>query len=69
MNKEIIMYLARDKDNQLYLFNELPQRGNECWWAETGVDGTYLKLDVVLYPEVTWESEPLPVTISAVSTS
>ncbi len=54
------MYLARDKNQDLYLFNELPHRGNECWWAESGVDGTYLKLDKKLYPEVTWDSEPLP---------
>jgi hypothetical protein len=57
------MYLARDKNNDLYLFNEHPQRGNECWWAEAGVDGTYLKLDKSLYPEVSWDSEPLPVDL------
>ena len=55
------MYLARDKNNDLYLFNERPQRGNECWWAEAGIDGTYLRLDKSLYPEVTWDTEPLPV--------
>jgi hypothetical protein len=58
------MYLARDKDNDLYLFNALPQRGNECWWAESGVDGTYLKLDKGLYPEVTWDSAPLQVSLT-----
>jgi hypothetical protein len=55
------MYLARDKNGDLYLFNERPHRGKECWWAEAGVDGTYLRLDKSLYPEVTWESDPLPV--------
>jgi hypothetical protein len=58
------MFLARDKDNHLYLFNKLPVRGTECWWAESGVDGTYLRLDDSLYPEVTWESEPLAVSIT-----
>lgn len=57
------MYLARDKNHDLYLFAERPRRGNECWWAENGVDGTYLKLDKALHPEVTWETEPLPVTL------
>ena len=57
------MYLARDKNDDLYLFNELPNRGTECWWATSGVDGTYLRLDKSLYPEVTWESGPLAVTI------
>ena len=57
------MYLARDKNDDLYLFSERPRRGNECWWAETGVDGTYLKIEKSLYPEVTWDSEPLAVTL------
>lgn len=58
------MYLARDKNNDLYLFNEFPRRGSECWWAESGLDGTYLKLDKALYPEVTWDSEPLQVHLT-----
>ncbi|GFE56330.1 hypothetical protein [Geobacter sp. AOG1] len=58
------MFLARDKDKHLYLFDKLPVRGTECWWAETGVDGTYLRLDDSLYPEVTWESDPLAVVLS-----
>jgi len=52
------MYLARDKNDDLYLFCELPNRGSKCWWATSGVDGTYLRLDKALYPEVTWDSEP-----------
>jgi len=63
------MFIARDKNNDLYLFNGLPVRGNECWWAETGLDGSYLRLDTSLYPEITWESEPLPVAITAASTN
>ncbi|AJY71792.1 hypothetical protein RW64_20730 [Geobacter sulfurreducens] len=57
------MYLARDKNNDLYLFNERPVRGNECWWAEKGVDGTYLRLNPALYPEISWETEPIPVKL------
>lgn len=53
------MYIARDKNNDLYLFNGLPSRGNECWWASKEIDGTYLRLDKSLYPEITWDSEPL----------
>jgi hypothetical protein len=63
------MYIARDKNNDLYLFKELPNRGNECWWAPSGVDGTYLRLDKSLYPEITWDSEPLKVEISTVKPS
>ena len=57
------MFIARDKNLELYLFAELPLRGMECWWAESAVDGTYLKLDKSLYPEVAWESEPLMVRL------
>lgn len=53
------MYLARDKNNDLYLFYERPHRGRDCWWAESGVDGTYLKIEKSRYPEVTWDSGPL----------
>lgn len=63
------MYIARDKNNDLYLFNELPSRGNECWWAPSGVDGSYLRLDKSLYPEVTWDAVPLQVKITAIMTS
>lgn len=57
------MFIARDKNNDLYLFDELPRRGTECWWAESGVDGTYLKLNKSLYPEITWDSEPQQVRL------
>jgi len=57
------MFIARDKNNDLYLFVEVSRRGNECWWAESGVDGTYLRLDRSHYPEVTWDAEPLPVRL------
>jgi len=58
------MFVARDKNGDLYLFNELPNRGNECWWAQSGLDGTYLRLSSSLYPEVTWESEPIKVSLT-----
>lgn len=59
------LFLARDKDNHLYLFNEFPRRGTECWWAESGLDGTYLRLDDSLYSDITWDSDPVPVSITA----
>lgn len=58
------MFLARDKDKHLYLFDKLPVRGENCWWAESGVDGTYLRLNDSLYPELTWESDPFPVFLT-----
>jgi len=63
------MYIARDKNNDLYLFNELPSRGNECWWASKEIDGTYLRLEKSLYPEITWDSGPLRAEIVLVKPS
>ena len=65
--KEIEMYIARDKNNDLYLFTDMPERGNECWWAPMGVDGTYLRLDKSLHPEISWESEPRLAELSVVT--
>lgn len=59
------MYVARDKNNDLYLFSELPYRGKECWWAPSGLDGTYLRLEKSLFPEVLWDSEPVRVELAA----
>jgi hypothetical protein len=56
-------YVTRDKNGDLYLFAALPERSRECWWAESGIDGTYLRLDKAQFPDVTWESSPLPVKI------
>lgn len=63
------MYIARDLNKDLYLFSELPHRGKECWWAPSGLDGTYLRLEKSLYPEVTWDSEPLEAELATVAPS
>lgn len=60
-------YITRDKNGDLYLFGSLPNRSRECWWAESGVDGTYLRLDKTQFPEVNWETEPLAVKIEPVA--
>jgi len=62
------MFLARDKDHHLYLFNEHPRKGSECWWAESDLDGTYLRLDDSLYPKITWDSDPVPVSLAISAT-
>lgn len=59
-------HVARDNNGDLYLFGEKPERSRECWWATAGVDGTYLRLDKTLFPQVTWETEPLPVAVTPI---
>jgi len=57
------MFLARDNNNDLYLFRIRPERRRECWWADSELDGSYLRLDKKLFPEVTWDTEPMEVSL------
>ena len=52
------MYVARDKDGDLCLFNARPVKIDELgYWqpAKTMLD--WIKLDRSLFPEVSWEDE------------
>lgn len=66
--EQLIMtaWIARDEDGALYMYKVKPYRGKGdykgCWDS----DGDTLALDKSLFPSVTWESEPLEVTISII---
>ena len=52
------MYVTRDKDGDLCLFNARPVKIDECgYWqpAKTMLD--WIKLDTALFPEVSWEDD------------
>lgn len=52
------MYVARDKDGGLCIFNARPVKIDERgYWqpAKTWLD--WIKLDTALFPEVKWEDE------------
>ena len=53
------MYVARDKDGDLYLYKEQPVRNDnwESWQSGSDNPHDYLKLDPSLLPEVKWEDE------------
>ena len=49
------MWLARDKDGELYAYKYKPQRMTRCYasmWSS-------IILDRKEYPEVTWENSPV----------
>ena len=50
-------WIARDKSGELYLYNEKPEFYNDCkvWFA----GGIIAKLDNNLFPDLTFEDEPL----------
>lgn len=64
-NKETKMFAARDETGKLFLFNNKPERDNSeqygYWYAS---DGEFvLNIDENLFPNLTWDDEPLEVTM------
>lgn len=60
------MWVARDQDNRLNLFNNLPKRGNGWWAAEPPYTDLLLdcmKINSSLFPELKWEDDPMEVNI------
>lgn len=56
------MWVARDKDNSLYLYDTKPKKHRNNAWDSDG-DGI-VHIDDNLFPEVKWEDdEPLEVDI------
>lgn len=50
------MWLARDKDGELYLFSEKPSKREEFWLMSRGTI-TVIQLPSELFPEVKWSDE------------
>ena len=59
------MYIARDKSGALWLFTKKPKRMLTVgmWWSRGG-DFLELDKDDASLPHVTWEDEPIKVTIN-----
>lgn len=60
MNKEDYLWVARDKDNTLAVYNEKPERDiryNKEWLSYG------LVIDSNLFPNLKWEDEPLAVVL------
>ena len=49
------MWLARDKNDDIYLFiNGKPEKDEKYWYS---VDAAYIHIDSHLFPEVQWSDE------------
>lgn len=55
--KETNMYIARDKDGDLYLYKKQPVKYSESWQLCSDNPHDFYKLDSSLFPEVKWEDE------------
>lgn len=55
------MWVARDKDGELILFYNKPFRLEYDRWATTWIN--WMKLDSKLFPDLTWDDEPIEVEL------
>lgn len=65
------MFAARDETGKLFLFNNKPERDNSeqsgYWYAS---DGEFiLNIDENMFPNLTWDDEPLEVTMKQEDTT
>lgn len=76
------LYIARDKNGYLYLYNNKPIRTKEGTEFENDydygyvdsiykdyleIDKGYIEIDSELFPEVTWENSPQQVNLTLVN--
>lgn len=60
------LWVARDNNGELYLYNEKPEYYNKSKvWSAGGICA---KLDNNLFPELTWEDEPIEVVLQPTTT-
>lgn len=60
----MIVWVARDKDGELYLYDANPKRRSECFGSQFW--GHSMVLDESMFPEVTWENSPWKVELNLV---
>lgn len=58
------MWVARDKDGELYLYDAYPKKQSEFFGSQFGY--TFMMLDGRLCPEVTWENSPVRVELKLI---
>lgn len=59
------MWVARNKDGWLELFNSKPIRGDEFWYTDSRDDCDSMPIDSSLVTGLKWEDEPIEVEIVA----
>ena len=59
-------WTARDKDGELYLFDEEPKLYKNYLWGTSTECGRSFRLDSDLFPEITFENSPQKVELKLV---
>lgn len=59
------IWIARDKNGDLYAYKTRPKRSQDIWidMAHYERGGTSKKLSLYWFPELTWQDEPIELTI------
>lgn len=52
-------WAARDEDGALWVYDNLPTRGNELWSCYGG----FIEIPQECFPDIHWKDEPKKVTI------
>lgn len=62
------LWLARDEDGSLYLFNNKPIKGERCWISsQYGTEYDVLEVQKDLFPEITWDDDdPVEVELTVI---
>ena len=55
------LYIARDEDGSLYLYDNLPEKRNEYFMPDRGYNS--IVLDDELFPEITFSNSPQEVEL------
>lgn len=58
------LYIARDEDGTLYLYDNVPEKRNGYFMTSRGYD--YIALDDRLFPEVTFNNSPQEVGLKLI---
>lgn len=61
------MYVARDRDGDLYLYKKKPVKYSGSWQLCSDNPHDFYKIDASLFPEVSWEDEE-PTEVELVKT-
>lgn len=64
-NKDFKLWVARDKDKKLYLYDSKPKRDCDCgaWCSDLSC---VCVISSSLFPDLTWEDEPIEVEMQTV---
>lgn len=62
--ESVVMWLARDRNCQIYMFKEKPEKKKDVYAITK--DSYLTKLPRQLFPSVTWENSPKKVKLSLI---